>query len=87
MVGSSTATVRGVKALFTNLRAVVWRGGSVVPSVLPMRCGMSFRRFPRRSLDHVCQSLNAATQSAKRVSTQMSSVAEQCAGSSSRSSR
>ena len=76
MVGSSTATVRGVKALFTSLRAVVWRGGSVVPSVLPMRCGMSFRRLPRRSLDQVCQSLNAATQSAKRVSTQMSSVAE-----------
>ena len=87
MVGSSTATVRGVKALLTSLRAVVWRGGSVVPSVLPMRWGMSFRRLPRCWLDQVCQSLNAATQSAKRVSTQMSSAAEWWAGSSSRSSR
>jgi hypothetical protein len=76
MVGSNSATVRGVNALFTSLRAVVCRGGSVVPSVLPMRWGMSFSRFPRFSLDHVCQSLNAATQSANRLRTQMSSVAE-----------
>ena len=76
MVGSSTATVRGVNALLTSLRAWVWRGGSVVPRVLPIRWGMSLSRLPRCWLDQVCQSLKAPTQSAKRVMTQMSSVAE-----------
>src|SRR5215813_13300507 len=76
ILGLSWATVRGVNALLTMPRAKLWRGGSVVPRVLPTRSGGSLIKLPRRPEDQVFQSLNAVETSSKRVSTQMLATSE-----------